>query len=399
MAWTERYVTASAAGSGDGSSGSPWTLAEAIAAAAGGDRINVLAGTYANTTSSLDFSAAGTTTAPIWWRGYKTTIGDQDAVATATKGTDIPNITFTTGQMTISGAFQKFSNIHIDSECVTTNGAVLISGTGCVVYRCRIINTAANSASRAMTTGSGGTSALVAASYLSATTTADLCLRATGINGNVSGCSVIGGTIGVGLYGNGTALEHSIIAGQAGDGVAFSTSGTKVQRCSFYGCDGNGINITSTPTSGGLVSGCYFESINTAEKAAINNTSGTDTDLVKCIGNAFYDCTANYSGITESFAILDGGTLASAAMTNPGSGDYTVDVSVAAVAFPGAMENLASSIGYSCVGALQPEGEAADYPAEADVQSGVSFGSGVYTGTFTAPAVGDVQAGVAYGGG
>lgn len=51
-------------------------------------------------------------------------------------------------------------------------------------------------------------------------------------------------------------------------------------------------------------------------------------------------------------------------------------------------ENYTGTLSASC-----------DYPAEADVQSGVSFGSGVYTGTFTAPAVGDVQAGVAYGGG
>ena len=51
-------------------------------------------------------------------------------------------------------------------------------------------------------------------------------------------------------------------------------------------------------------------------------------------------------------------------------------------------ENYTGTLSASC-----------DYPAEADVQSGVSFGSGVYTGTFTAPAVGDVQSGVTYGGG
>lgn len=51
-------------------------------------------------------------------------------------------------------------------------------------------------------------------------------------------------------------------------------------------------------------------------------------------------------------------------------------------------ENYTGTLSASC-----------DYPAEADVQSGVSFGSGVYTGTFTAPAVADVQASVQYGGG
>src|SRR5688572_31804779 len=105
MAWTERYVSVAGGGAHDGTSeADAWTLADAIAAYGTGQRINVKAGTYANTTTGRTFATAGTTTAPIWWRGYNTTIGDlDDVVDGAASG---PQITFTTGLMTISGAHQ-----------------------------------------------------------------------------------------------------------------------------------------------------------------------------------------------------------------------------------------------------------------------------------------------------
>lgn len=72
-ALTERYVSSLAGGGGDGSSGTPWTLAEAVSSAAAGDRINIKAdGTYNVTSPGLTVSAAG----PIFWRGYTSTIGD-----------------------------------------------------------------------------------------------------------------------------------------------------------------------------------------------------------------------------------------------------------------------------------------------------------------------------------
>jgi hypothetical protein len=76
MAITERYVTAAATGGGDGSEGSPWTLAEGLANVAKNERLNIKADSTYNVTSAIDFTNSGDTDEPIWIRGYSSAIGD-----------------------------------------------------------------------------------------------------------------------------------------------------------------------------------------------------------------------------------------------------------------------------------------------------------------------------------
>jgi len=78
MTITDKYVSATATGSGDGSSeSSPWTLAQAVSSMASGQRVNIKKGTY-TISSVLNPSANGVAYRPILWRGYDTTPGDLD---------------------------------------------------------------------------------------------------------------------------------------------------------------------------------------------------------------------------------------------------------------------------------------------------------------------------------
>jgi hypothetical protein len=110
-----------------------------------------------------------------------------------------------------------------------------------------------------------------------------------------------------------------------------------------------------------VVSNCYFSTVNQASKAAINNTSGTNTDLIRSVANAYYNCTASTSGITDSFAIFDNGTLASEAFVNPGGSppNFGILPIGQGIAFPGTFPGTSTYQGYLDVGAVQHAGSGA----------------------------------------
>jgi hypothetical protein len=107
MAFTEKYVSSLAGGSGNGNSeGTAYSYGQMITLISGGGtagwRFNIKAdGTY-NRSSDDNLSAySGTNTAPICWRGYKTTIGDGYLGRSGTNGalitTNMPVIQWSNG--------------------------------------------------------------------------------------------------------------------------------------------------------------------------------------------------------------------------------------------------------------------------------------------------------------
>lgn len=356
MSWTERYVRSDAAGSGDGTTNTnsgangAWTLAEGITNEAAGMRINVLAGTYANTSTSRAFAAAGTTTAGIWWRGFKTSIGDQDTNRAAVAGTDIPLFTFTTGQMQVSGAFHIFSNLAVTSACTTAGGAVFCTASQPKFYGVRVENTAANTAAQAISGDTGPIGAAIVGCWFKATSTCTYMVSFNSIS-TIMGCYFIGGSNGANPNGGGN-LSLCVFDGQAADAIVPGSTQLTILNCSVYGPGGNGVNLNSIPTRGHIIANCHFENCSTAGKAGINNTTGTNSLAVTIINNSFYNCTSNILNITETFSIFDKGTLAGSGFTAGGSHDLTATTALKAIGYPGTLENVALT-GYLDVGALQ----------------------------------------------
>ncbi len=314
-------------------------------------RVNIKAGTYANTTTSRTLAMVGTAILQLWWRGYNTTPGDLDNVNTSTAGTTMPSITYTTGQETHSGAHSKFSSITFTGATVASNGLVVSTGADIDYYRCRFINTAANANSRAITCGASSLGIMVGC-WLQSTTTADRCFSSTGLM-SLFGCTITGGIIGALPGAAGSIIGFCMFDSQAGDAISVGSSiNAIIFNCGVYAPTGNGISFTGTIVKS-TVTNCYFSTVNQAAKAAINNTTGTNTDRITCTGNTFFNCTANYTGLTENFTIFDNGTLGSEAFVAPASQNFTLLPVGQGLGFPGLFENVSAYQGYLDPGAVQ----------------------------------------------
>lgn len=347
MAWTERYVRADAAGGGNGTTDTnsgangAWTLAEAIASAAAGQRINIRAGTYANTTTSRSFSVTGTTTSPVWWRGFNTTPGDRDSDPSLTP----PAITFTTGLCTFGGAHQIFS--HLDISGQNTGRQLSVTGANLKINRCRVENTNAASGSQAVTNSTNGTNVFTRC-WFKATSSATRVFQ-NGVVADFIGCTFTGGGVGI----DSTAALRLILCtfratGSHGFQAITTGSIAEIINCTFRGCGGDGIRFDVLPTSFCVVMNSLFASIT---GTAINNNTGTNTNVVSRIGNAFYGNGANEAGFGDSPSLQEV-TEASDPHTSSTNLSLVSGASSKAGGQPGLFENE-SYTSYLDVGAVQ----------------------------------------------
>jgi hypothetical protein len=371
-AWTDRYVSVAGAGSHDGTTeGNAFTLAEAIADAAtphAGYRYNVIAGTYANTTTSRAFAGAGSTTAPIWWRGYKTTAGDLDDGHTVARslqdGVNLPLITFSTGQMTVAGAYQIFSNLDITSATTTANGAVYLTGGNIRVQDSRIENTAANSASRSLSVATAGPNYILRC-RLKATTTATYNVSA-GAGTTISGSWIIGGATALYQTSHLTVIR-SVIEGYATNGFlnGAAINNILLDHDSFYSSGStNGISIATIMTSGTCL---VSNTIIGGATNGINNASASAGVALNRVH--FYGCTNNLVNVTEAADVTaDLGVLGGLIDddTDPWNSKATEDFSLASgnaidksTASPGIFEGQTAMVSYGDIGAVRHQDPAA----------------------------------------
>ena len=324
MAWTERYCSPSGGGAHDGTSeADAWDLAEAITNYASGHRINVIAGTYANTTTNRTFGTAGTATSPIWWRGYNSTIGDLDDAPTSqlTPGTDMPEFTWTTGRAIISSGadYQSFSSIAWDSA-TTTTATVSHTGDRCFFRRCRVDNTGTTSSVHALRIL--GVYVHVEANHIKNTTHGD-CLN-LGSSGRafIHGNFFEGGDNGVDA-GDTVAVVRNIFDDPDGDAIRITDANNPcyIIGNSIYSPGGDGIELTQPPDGTFIINNIFSE----VGGYAINQSSGTDTLEIHIDGNLYHSLTSGeLNGITEDVQ-FNKQTDSSSPFTNAGSDDFTPD--------------------------------------------------------------------------
>lgn len=296
MAWTEKYVSVAGGGAHNGSSeANAWTLAEAIAAVAAGARVNIIAGTYANTTTDRTFATAGTVSAPIWWRGYNTTIGDIETDNTLTK----PAITFTTGRFLVTGAYQIFSHLSISGAHTTAGSGQARCNASVLFYRCRIECTSANANGSAFYLDSSTTKSMIVDCSLKANASATQVIsNASGNDILISGCSITGGGNGITLASTGSSIIKScVFNNNGGDGIRITNTGRAfISECSIYSAGSDGIEITVSTTITGIIANCI---ISESAGWGINQSSGTATaGNIHRFGNLFY---SNSSGNETGF--------------------------------------------------------------------------------------------------
>jgi hypothetical protein len=297
MAWTERYVRSDAAGGGNGTTNTnsgangAWTLAEGITNAAAGHRVNVRAGTYTNTTTTRTFATAGTTTAPVWWRGFNTSIGDLDDDHTLA----MPLISFTTGGFAITGTYQWFSHLDINGARTGDLQVNFSTGTNCKMDRCRIENTGTAAASGAVRFGTNDH--VLTRCWLKAPSTATRVVQLNSNRTAMHGCFVTGGGVGIDItVSTSCVITHCVVLSTGGIGIQNITTGVIFligNTVNLSGGDAINLN-TSLPSFAVIVNNILAG----ATGWGINQATGANTDKIIRFGNDFY---SNSSGTETGF--------------------------------------------------------------------------------------------------
>jgi hypothetical protein len=335
----------------------PWTLAEAIAGAAAGDRVNCY-GNYSAGAALAFSNANGTAALPIKYRGFVTTIGDLDST---TGNASTPTVTLS-GAYAISfnGTFQKFSSMRFVS--VKTTSPINTATNPQQFDRCRFTAGATGAAGAyAMTNGISGSS--YTRCLFTSSTDATYVVTDGSYKGSYAGCVFTGGlqsTSGIAIYHSSASANLTLINNifyGVGNGVSAAITSVDLVAYgnTFYDLDGDGIKTTAT-----LTTGAYFIINNVFSNitgTAINQASGADIGTMIRHNNSFYSVGAQEAGMGPSVAV-DSITETESPFTSTTSSnaDFLKLKSTAlskAAGFPsGVFESLATQ-SYNDIGALQ----------------------------------------------
>ncbi len=321
----------------------------AVATIPASTRVNIQAGTYANTTNTRTIGWAGTATTTLHFRGYNASPGDLDTIPTTTRtpGTNMPNFTFSTGRLILGGAQQTWSACSFVGT--GSPAAVLVTSNAAQqsFHRCRMEAQSSSSASNAAFTNSGGNCRLTEC-WLKATTTATQVL--TLVTGTMIGCAVEGGVSGI-SFTNICSVVGCTIANAATQAI-LSTGGTSQDliNCTIYNCGTDGIKWTTLPTVATVVNNVF----DTLSGTAINNATAGNTNVIHAASNSFFSVGAQTAGLGDC-PVFDSVAETFDPLVAGASLNFKLSAAATSwrIAAPQLFENQANNVGQGSVGALQ----------------------------------------------
>ena len=353
MAWTERYVTTTGAGLHDGTSeANAWDFDEAITGAAAGHRVNIQAGTYSLSSVKI-ISTVGTTTNPVWWRGYNATIGDLD---TSYTHADFPYFEFTgpVSQLDCTGPFNWFSRLRMtcDASGSGAEGVIHIAAPDCRVFYCHLKGTSDDFDCCGLYLSSSSDRCIVYGNYVeAATTNPDAIYGSSNANPSmIIGNYVYGGRYGI-YAGSASSWINNIIqnSGTAGVFIAGTTTPKSIVGNSIYNVP-TGIVIETASTGVGI-SGNIFSTISgyAIDPADANNAT------TAIVSNLYHSCTSGH--FRNIFESMEWGAVD--ATTSPfvdaAGGNFALSAAGRQLGFPQTFINLTGTTGYPHLGAVAPD--------------------------------------------
>lgn len=303
MAYIERYVTSTAGGGGDGSSGSPWTLAEAFANAVAGDRVNIQSdGSYSITGGTV--SNTGSLNNPIVFSGYNVVIGDLDGQGrnsdSSLDTTNFPDISTTSTVNMASGVV--FQNLNISGN---VSGAIIgnVTVDDSVILSCRIVNGQSSTAAQAVYLDNGVT--IIESDLVCSGGTHGVVVQVD-TNPKVIGCRLVGTSTTATIFtGQGGFVEdNTFIGGSSSVGVVIENFiyPTLIKNNTFYNL-GTAIQTPNSTQIAYLI--IINNHITDCGIAIYNSYQATDTHSLIELNSRTRDNTVSRSGFDNSLNISE----------------------------------------------------------------------------------------------
>lgn len=297
-------VTSDCSGHINSSTG-PWSMARATDTtngAQGNYMVNVQ-GTYgtalsplaADITIAAGVGTAPSTTAPVWWRAFATTIGDLDGQASS--HTSMPTVYMDANhKVSVTASYQIFTNIgfHQVTGSGTATDCVRETGSFNLFDRCQF-TTAYASANAFPYRHVTGNDSVVSNSYVTASTTVTAALYSQLSYDFFIGNYIVGGAAGIECAAVCTA-EDNIITGATYGIYAINVSHIYASRNTIYNC-GTGVYLSAADSNQNVFYGNVITDSST--DYGMSASAGSSTKI-RNLSNVFYNNrTSDLNNLTQ----------------------------------------------------------------------------------------------------